>query len=234
MLFDLRGPGRRRTIKVVYVTLAFLMGGGLVLFGIGGGGVSGGLVDAITERRRQRHRRRALQRSASEAHRRGTRRTRRTPAPGPSSRARASTSPARARTSTRTAASTPRPARRSCARPAGVGGAPRARRREARFDRVASLMVQAYSALERARQGGARAGGHRRGPRLGGAYTQLAVLAYQAGQTRKGDLAKRQGARADRAGRARGAQGPARRRKAQAAAEAGQDAAHGPAATRRK
>jgi hypothetical protein len=50
MLFDLRGSGRRRTIKVVYITLAFLMGGGLVLFGIGGGGaLSGGLVDAITE-----------------------------------------------------------------------------------------------------------------------------------------------------------------------------------------
>lgn len=49
MLFDLRGRGRRRFIKVVYVTLAFLMGGGLVLFGIGGD-VSGGLVDAITER----------------------------------------------------------------------------------------------------------------------------------------------------------------------------------------
>lgn len=47
MLFDLRGKGRRRTIKVIYVTLAFLMGGGLVLFGIGGD-VSGGLVDAIT------------------------------------------------------------------------------------------------------------------------------------------------------------------------------------------
>jgi hypothetical protein len=47
MLFDLRGRGRRRVIKVVYVTLAFLMGGGLVLFGIGGD-VSGGLVDAIT------------------------------------------------------------------------------------------------------------------------------------------------------------------------------------------
>ena len=47
MLFDLRGKGRRRVIKVVYVTLAFLMGGGLVLFGIGGD-VSGGLVDAIT------------------------------------------------------------------------------------------------------------------------------------------------------------------------------------------
>src|ERR671925_1111334 len=50
MLFDLRSSGRRRTIKVVYITLAFLMGGGLILFGIGGGGaLSGGLVDAITE-----------------------------------------------------------------------------------------------------------------------------------------------------------------------------------------
>ena len=50
MLFDLRGSGRRRVVKIVYITLAFLMGGGLVLFGIGGGGaLPGGLVDAITE-----------------------------------------------------------------------------------------------------------------------------------------------------------------------------------------
>jgi len=49
MLFDLRGRGRRRTVKTVYITLAVLMGGGLVLFGIGGGGaMQGGLVDAIT------------------------------------------------------------------------------------------------------------------------------------------------------------------------------------------
>ena len=49
MLFDLRGRGRRRTVKFVYITLAVLMGGGLVLFGIGGGGATqGGLVDAIT------------------------------------------------------------------------------------------------------------------------------------------------------------------------------------------
>ena len=48
MLFDLRGSGRRTTVKVVYVTLAVLMGGGLVLFGIGGS-VSGGLIDAITQ-----------------------------------------------------------------------------------------------------------------------------------------------------------------------------------------
>src|SRR5918992_2494943 len=49
MLFDLRGSGRRTTVKVVYLTLALLMGGGLVFFGIGGD-VSGGLVDALTDR----------------------------------------------------------------------------------------------------------------------------------------------------------------------------------------
>jgi hypothetical protein len=47
MLFDLRGRGRRRTVQVIYLSLAILMGGGLVLFGIGGD-VQGGLVDAIT------------------------------------------------------------------------------------------------------------------------------------------------------------------------------------------
>src|SRR3954449_7646968 len=47
MLFDLRGAHRRRVVKIVYIALALLMGGGLVLFGVGGA-VSGGLVDAIT------------------------------------------------------------------------------------------------------------------------------------------------------------------------------------------
>lgn len=46
MLFDLRGRGRRRTVQAIYLTLAVLMGGGLVFFGIGGS-VSGGLFDAI-------------------------------------------------------------------------------------------------------------------------------------------------------------------------------------------
>jgi tetratricopeptide (TPR) repeat protein len=46
MLFDLRGRGRRRTVQVIYLSLAILMGGGLVLFGIGGA-TSGGLIDAI-------------------------------------------------------------------------------------------------------------------------------------------------------------------------------------------
>ena len=48
MLFDLQGK-RRRVVQVVYASLALLMGGGLVLFGIGGE-VSGGLFDAFGER----------------------------------------------------------------------------------------------------------------------------------------------------------------------------------------
>jgi tetratricopeptide (TPR) repeat protein len=46
MLFDLRGRGRRRAVRIIYLGLAILMGGGLVLFGIGGA-TSGGLLDAI-------------------------------------------------------------------------------------------------------------------------------------------------------------------------------------------
>jgi hypothetical protein len=46
MLFDLRARGRRRTIQVIYLFLALLMGGGLVFFGIGGN-TSGGLFDAF-------------------------------------------------------------------------------------------------------------------------------------------------------------------------------------------
>ena len=47
MLFDLRGRGRRRTVQAIYLSLAILMGGGLVLFGIGSD-TSGGLFDAIS------------------------------------------------------------------------------------------------------------------------------------------------------------------------------------------
>src|SRR5437764_5244135 len=43
MLFDLRGK-RRRTVQATYLTLAVLMGAGLVLFGIGSS-TSGGLGD---------------------------------------------------------------------------------------------------------------------------------------------------------------------------------------------
>ena len=47
MLFDLRGRGRRRTVQAVYLGLAILMGGGLVLFGVGTGTGGGGLLNAF-------------------------------------------------------------------------------------------------------------------------------------------------------------------------------------------
>jgi tetratricopeptide (TPR) repeat protein len=46
MLFDLKGK-RKRLVQVVYLILAILFGGSLVLFGTGSS-VSGGLIDAIT------------------------------------------------------------------------------------------------------------------------------------------------------------------------------------------
>jgi hypothetical protein len=47
MLFDLRSRGRRRTVRGVYLGLAILMGGGLVLFGVGTGVGGGGLLNAF-------------------------------------------------------------------------------------------------------------------------------------------------------------------------------------------
>jgi hypothetical protein len=46
MLFDLRSRGRRTTVKVVYSMLAVLMGAGLILFGIGGA-TSGGFLNGL-------------------------------------------------------------------------------------------------------------------------------------------------------------------------------------------
>jgi hypothetical protein len=48
VLFDLRSRGRRRTVQGVYLGLALLMGGGLVLFGVGAGNGLGGLLNAFT------------------------------------------------------------------------------------------------------------------------------------------------------------------------------------------
>jgi hypothetical protein len=48
MLFDLRGAGRRRTVKTVYLGLALLMFVGFVGFSIGSSGLGGGLLDVFT------------------------------------------------------------------------------------------------------------------------------------------------------------------------------------------
>jgi hypothetical protein len=47
MLFDLRSRGRRRTVQVIYLGLALVMGGGLILFGVGAGNGFGGILNAF-------------------------------------------------------------------------------------------------------------------------------------------------------------------------------------------
>jgi hypothetical protein len=49
MLFDLRGRGRRNTVRVIYIGLALLIGLGLVGFGIGGGFGGGGILSGLNE-----------------------------------------------------------------------------------------------------------------------------------------------------------------------------------------
>jgi len=48
MLFDLQSRGRRTAVKIIYLGLALLMGGGLLLFGIGTGTGSGGFLDIFS------------------------------------------------------------------------------------------------------------------------------------------------------------------------------------------
>jgi hypothetical protein len=190
MLFDLRGAGRRTTIKIVYLSLAILMGGGLVLFGIGGD-VSGGLVDAITERGgttdtgtgryedRVRDAERATQADPQDAE--------------------AWATLARARFQI---ANTGENFDQNTQQYSESGKA-QLRQATAAWERhlaldpkqpddgVASLMVQAYSQFglnEPAKAAAAQEVITEVRPKSA-TFANLAVLAYQAGQTRKGDLA---------------------------------------------
>ena len=192
MLFDLRGSGRRRTVKIVYITLAFLMGGGLVLFGIGGGGgISGGLVDAITgAQRRRRHQRRPLPQG---------RRPRRSPRRKANPQdAAAWAALARARFQLAGAGEN-FDAAKSTFTKKGVAKLTSAGDAWERYlalnpkkpdDRVASLMVQAFGALNKPDKAAEAQEVITDARPTAATFTQLAIFAYQAGQTRKGDLAK--------------------------------------------
>jgi hypothetical protein len=187
MLFDLRGSGRRRVVKVVYVTLALLMGGGLVLFGIGGD-VSGGLVDAITERTGSVD---DATKRLQERERAATRRAQADPENAELwaavARARFNLAGVGDNLDQETGAYTA--AGRRVLRSAGDAWERHLAVAEQPDDRVASLMVQAYAALGdgvkavRAQEAVAEA------RNSAGTYATLAQLAYQSGQIRTGDLA---------------------------------------------
>jgi len=194
MLFDLRGRGRRRVVKTVYVTLALLLGGGLVLFGIGGD-VSGGLVDAITERNTggDDSTDRFLQRERDAAAK-----TRANPQDAP-----AWAELARTRVQAAGIGENFDPNQNAYTE-SGLAKLQSAAQAWERYleldpaepdDRVASLMVQAYIGLGQA-EGAVRAQEIITEVRPRSAtFAQLAIYAYQAGQTRKGDLATKEALR---------------------------------------
>jgi len=189
MLFDLRGAGRRRTVKVIYILLAFLMGGGLVLFGIGGS-VSGGLIDAITER--------------SGGGDNGTDRFRKdekaaivkTQAHPQDAAAWAALARARFQVAGQGENFDPAKGTFTNAGTAKLQAAGQAWDRYLALnprkpdDRVASLMVQAYGALNKPDKAAQAQEVITQARPTASTFTQLAIFAYQAGQTRKGDLAK--------------------------------------------
>ena len=187
MLFDLRSPGRRNVIKVVYVTLALLMGGGLVLFGIGGE-VSGGVVDAITgssggddggDRFREREER-AL--AATKANPRDA------AAYGELARARFQLASVGENFDPQTSAFTA--AGKAKLRQATAAWEKHVELAETPDDRLAATMAQAYVELdEPAKAAEAQEIITEARPKAG-AFAQLAVYAYAAGQTRRGDLAR--------------------------------------------
>jgi len=194
MLFDLRGRGRRRTVKIVYVTLAFLLGGGLVLFGIGGD-VSGGLVDAITERNSggADGTDRFLQRERDAAAK-----TRANPQDAP---AWADLARTRVQVAGIGANFDPNQNAYTDSGRAKLQAAAQAWEKYLELDppqpddRVASLMVQAYIGLGQP-EGAVRAQEIITEVRPKSAtFAQLATYAYQAGQTRKGDLATKEALR---------------------------------------
>lgn len=192
MLFDLRGRGRRRTVKIVYITLALLMGGGLVLFGIGGGGaVSGGLVDAITGSSggdSGSARFDKAERTAAEA-------TRRNPQD-----AAAWAALARARVQSAGFGDNfdPNTATYTDSGKAKLSSASDAWEKYLALDpkkpddRVAGLMVRAYdqTGLNRPADAASAQEIITEARPSATTYATLAIYAYQAGQTRKGDLAR--------------------------------------------
>jgi hypothetical protein len=190
VLFDLRSSGRRRTVKAVYITLAFLMGAGLVFFGIGGGtSLNGGLFDAFSgngggggspDQRFQKQEQALVAKvraNPQDAAALAQLARVRVQLAGQGDNYDPSTNQytADGKAELRQAAS----AWQKHLAAAGEKPDPR----------VASLMVQAYIGLNDPTNATAAQEVVAEDRNSTGAYSSLALLAYQAGQTRKGDLA---------------------------------------------
>lgn len=188
MLFDLQSRGRRTAVKIVYLGLAILIGGGLVLFGVGTGTGGGGLLDIFSDNGTN------VSSQVSDAEKRANREVRARPddpaAWAELARARFLTAGQgdnfNASQSTFTAA-----------------GQEKLRSAQTAWDRylalepknpdpnVARLMAQAFAptGLNEPAAGAAALEIVTEADPSSAAFSQLAQFAYLAGQTRKGDLA---------------------------------------------
>jgi hypothetical protein len=190
MLFDLRARGRRRTIQVIYLFLAVLMGGGLIFFGIGGN-TSGGLFDAFKGDSGTTSSNGALEKNVQRAEKRVQANRTDAAAWAALTRAQYQLAGLGENYDQNTGTFTPK-------------GKTALRKVERSWDQymkldppkpsadLASLMVQAFSSTGLNRPAKAVTAQEiviDARPPSTGLYGTLAVLAYQAGQTRKGDLA---------------------------------------------
>jgi tetratricopeptide (TPR) repeat protein len=225
MLFDLRSAGRRRFVKGVYITLAFLMGGGLVFFGIGGGGaLSGGLVDAITQSNgggsSGSERLVEVEQKAAAAARANPKDAKLWAAVA---RARFTLANSGDNVNTDTGQFTDSGKRQFEA--ASRAWEEHLKLTDKPDPRVASLMVAGYSALGEFDKAAAAQEIIALDRNSAGAYSQLALLSYQAGQTRKGDLAKDKALKLTEPDMREALKGQLESAKAQVAAQSGQGAA---------
>jgi hypothetical protein len=194
MLFDLRGRGRRRTIKVVYITLALLMGGGLVLFGIGGGGaMQGGLVDAITGSSGGDDGTERFEKREADALRATQTRPQDAPAWAELARVRVQAAGLGDNFDPNSAQYT-ESGKAKLASAAEAWDQYLTLDPDKPDDRVAGLMVRAFdqSALNRPADAAKAQEIITEARPSATTYATLAIYAYQAGQTRKGDLARQQ------------------------------------------
>src|SRR5215216_5470357 len=177
MLFDLRGRGRRRTVKIVYITLALLMGGGLVdaITGSSGGDTGSDRFD--------------------KAEKDAVTRTRTNPQDAAAwaalARARVQSAGIGDNFDPNTATYT-EAGKAKLTQAADAWEKYLALEPKKPDDRVASLMVRAFdqTGLNRPADAAAAQEIITEARPSATTYATLAIYAYQAGQTRKGDLAR--------------------------------------------
>jgi hypothetical protein len=191
MLFDLRSGGRRRTIKVVYLGLALLMFVGFVGFGIGSSGLSGSIGDLLRDQSSNSGGDDAVTRLTTQVQNADAK----TKANASDAAAWASLAQARVRLAQvgdnfdNAANNYTAEGRRQLTAAGTAWDKYLALNPPTPDERLARQMTQAFLALEQPDKAVSAQEIIAEADPKANTYTNLALLAYQAGQTRKGDLA---------------------------------------------